>query len=73
MLESIAECETADHSMNVAELHNWIESWYRHSVAVGYIQPMYVMDNFTAVRLENYFRWGLTPSEGADVMFGTLH
>ena len=73
MLEQCAEWETAERPMDVAELHSWIEAWYRHSVSVGYIQPMYVLDNFTADRLENYFRWGLTPSECADVMFGTLH
>ncbi|MCP3727758.1 hypothetical protein M3I53_32370 [Paraburkholderia sp. CNPSo 3272] len=73
MLENCAESQTAEQAMDVAELHNWIEAWYHHSVLVGYIQPMYVLDNFTAHRLENYFCWGLTPCECADVMFGNLH
>jgi hypothetical protein len=56
-----------------AELRKWITAWYEHAISAGFIRPPYVLDDVTARRLEAYFRIGLTPREGAGVMFGTLH
>ncbi|MEJ8800349.1 hypothetical protein WKR88_29150 [Trinickia caryophylli] len=56
-----------------AELRQWITAWYQSAVRIGYIEPEYELDNATAARLEGYFEFGLTPVEGAGVIFGLLH
>jgi hypothetical protein len=72
MRTHFAEDDTAVLPMDVAELRSWINAWYEHALWVGFIRPPYVLDEVTAGRLESYYRLGLTPLEGADVMFGTL-
>ncbi|PMS37991.1 hypothetical protein B0G57_101328 [Trinickia symbiotica] len=54
-------------------LRQWIMTWYHFAVSEGYVEPEYELDNATAERLEGYFQVGLTPGEGADVIFGQLH
>lgn len=56
-----------------AELRQWITAWYQSAVRIGYIEPEYELDHATAERLEGYFHFGLTPIEGAGVVFGLLH
>jgi len=73
MRKPFAEDDTAALPLDVAELRTWITAWYEHALSVGFIRPPYVLDETTAERLESYYRFGLTPSEGAGVMFGTLH
>lgn len=74
MRKSFAEDDTtAVLPLEVAELRTWIKAWYEHAVSVGFIRHAYVLDEATAERLESYYRSGLTPCEGAGVMFGWLH
>ena len=47
--------------------------WYDHAVAVGLVCPPWLLDNAKADRLEAYFVAGLTPEEGAQAFFGTIH
>lgn len=56
-----------------AELRQWIVAWYQSAVTGGHIEPPYELDNATAERLEGYFQFGLTPTEGVDICFGRLH
>lgn len=55
------------------ELRQWITDWYQSAVKSGYVEPPYELDNAMAERLEGFFRFGLTPAEGACVVFGTVH
>jgi hypothetical protein len=73
MTKLFAVEDTAALPLDIAELRSWITAWYEHALSVGFIRPAYVLDEATAERLESYYRFGLTPSEGAGVMFGTLH
>jgi hypothetical protein len=54
-------------------LRQWIIAWYHLAVSDGFVEPHYQLDEVTAARLEGYFQVGLTPGEGVDVVFGTLH
>jgi hypothetical protein len=73
MRKLFVEDNTAALPLDVAELRTWVTAWYEHALSVGFILPAFVLDEATAERLETYFRFGLTPSEGARAMFGTLH
>jgi hypothetical protein len=73
MTTYFAEEETAVLPQEEVELRTWITAWYKHALSVGFIRSAYILDEPPAERLESYFRFGLTPSEGAGVMFGTLH
>jgi len=73
MRKPFAEGDTAALPLDVAGLRTWISAWYEHALSVGFIRPPYVLDEATAGRLESYYRLGLTPSDSAGVMFGTLH
>ncbi|MGN8136150.1 hypothetical protein ACTJLC_15690 [Paraburkholderia sp. 22099] len=55
------------------QLRAWMSEWYDHAFASGFIQPPFVLNHATAVRLEGYFNLGLTPAEGANVIFGVVH
>lgn len=55
------------------KLRQWITAWYQSAVRSGYVEPPYELDHAMAERLEGFFRVGLTPAEGASVVFGTLH
>jgi hypothetical protein len=54
-------------------LRQWITAWFYFAVNEGYIEPQYELNDATAVRLEGYFQAGITPSEGADLIFGMVH
>jgi hypothetical protein len=73
MRKHFAGDDTAALPLDVAELRTWINAWYEHALWVGFIRPPYVLDEVTTGRLENYYRLGLTASEGAGVMFRTLN
>ncbi|TKC92307.1 hypothetical protein FAZ69_01045 [Trinickia terrae] len=60
-------------SKQEADLRNWMSAWFDYAVAVGFIQPPWVLKDEAAQKLEGYFSVGLTPSEGAAAFFGTLH
>ncbi|WP_027797407.1 hypothetical protein [Paraburkholderia acidipaludis] len=55
------------------KLREWMSQWYDHSVMKGFIQPPFLLDASKAERLEGYFVVGLTPAEGAQAFFGTVH
>jgi hypothetical protein len=57
----------------VINLRQWISAWYSHALAAGFIRPPFTMDDTIAGRLEGYFAAGLTPAEGANVIFGRVH
>jgi hypothetical protein len=57
----------------VVELREWMSDWYDHAVAVGFIEPPFLLDDSNAERLEGYFVVGLTPAEGAQAFFGVIH
>jgi hypothetical protein len=65
--------QSGELSRHETELRAWMSAWYDHAFAVGFIRPPFVLDHPTAVRLEGYFNAGLTPAEGASVMFGVVH
>ncbi|MDB5837884.1 MAG: hypothetical protein JWR14_7714 [Caballeronia sp.] len=73
MRNLFAEDDAVALPLDVVGLRAWISMWYEHALSVGFIRPPYVLDEATSGRLESYYRLGLTPSESAGVMFGTLH
>jgi hypothetical protein len=60
-------------SESEARLRDWMSRWYDHAVAVGLVRPPWRLDDARAARLEGYFIAGLTPEEGAQAFFGTVH
>lgn len=68
---------TAEHSGELSrhetELRVWMSEWYDHAFSTGFIQPPFILDDMTALRLEGYFNVGLTPAEGVSAMFGRVH
>jgi hypothetical protein len=60
-------------SRHEAEFRAWLSAWYDHAFKIGLIRPPFTLDNATALRLEGYFNVGLTPAEGASVIFGVVH
>ncbi|MBB5423734.1 hypothetical protein [Paraburkholderia atlantica] len=60
-------------SASEIELRAWISRWYDHAVAAGLVRPPYLLDDAKAMRLQAYFAAGLTPEEGAQLFFGTVH
>jgi hypothetical protein len=73
MRNLFAEDDAVALPLDVVGLRAWISMWYEHALSVGFIRPPYVLDEATSGRLESYYWLGLTPSESAGVMFGTLH
>ncbi len=54
-------------------LRQWVADWYDRALTDGHIQLTYELDEPMAERLEAYFKVGLTPDDGVDALFGTLH
>lgn len=69
----MAHDESNGLSQYVTDLRAWMTAWYEHAVKVGFIRPPFTLDEAIADRLEGYFKVGLTPVEGADVIFGVTH
>jgi len=65
--------ESEGFPQHLTDLQAWISAWYDHAVAAGFIRPPFHLDDAIADRLEGYFTAGLTPVEGADVVFGLVH
>jgi hypothetical protein len=69
--------QLADYSAPISEheanLRAWMSAWFDHAVAVGFIQPPFVLKDEAAAKLEGYYSVGLTPSEGATAFFGKPH
>ena len=55
------------------QLRQWMLDWYDRALTEGHIYSTYELDTQTAERLEAYFKVGLTPGDGVDALFGTLH
>ncbi|MEM5461115.1 hypothetical protein VSR69_40910 [Paraburkholderia phytofirmans] len=55
------------------KLREWISRWCDHAVAEGLVRPPFLLDEPMAERLEGYFFVGLTPAEGAQAFFGSVH
>jgi hypothetical protein len=72
-MDTVADNNLSNLSPEEAELRQWITNWYGYAISAGFIEPPYELDNATAERLWAYFTVGLTPNEGAGVMFGRLH
>ncbi|WP_211193417.1 hypothetical protein [Paraburkholderia sp. UYCP14C] len=60
-------------SASEIELRAWLSRWYDHAVAEGLVRPPYLLDDAKATRLQAYFDAGLTPEDGAQLFFGTVH
>ena len=60
-------------SRHETEFRAWLSAWYDHAFSIGLIRPPFILDDATAFRLEGYFNVGLTPAEGASVIFGVVH
>lgn len=69
----MADDESNGLPQYVTDLRAWMTAWYEHAVKVGFIRPPFALDEAIAERLEGYFKVGLTPVEGADVIFGVTH
>ena len=54
-------------------LQSWTVEWLRLSLARGAVELPYRPDDEVVVRLRDYFRAGLTPSEAVHCCFGELH
>ena len=69
----MAHDESSGLPQYVLDLRAWITAWYEHAVLAGFIRPPFTLDEAVASRLEGYFKVGLTPVEGAVVIFGRTH
>ncbi|MEM5461896.1 hypothetical protein VSR69_45235 [Paraburkholderia phytofirmans] len=63
--ESLSQCEL--------KLREWISRWYDHAASEGLVRPPFSLDDSMAERLEGYFFAGLTPAEGAQAFFRSVH